>query len=464
MAHPTSSVPHFIRFACLLVAAWTLSSCASIQKASPPLATASISPRVTFAVGRFVAIQGPTSEDQTLLNLLVPRLKNYIYQAADETGQPVSVEVYATIHSPVLHWKVDKLHIKGLSPGKTYTLKIIDDFRGRQTLVDEREFSALPLNKDEVTFALVSCMSDDARFEADIDPMWSALVDARPELIVMSGDNVYVDSFDFVPRGTGTELDIWQRYIATFQRIPFYRARRLTPILATWDDHDFGTNNGDRTFVSREGARKVFLAFFGGRRIDNVYEPANEGVYGAFYGFGQRFFLLDNRMFRAAKTPTGGDEFATFGKKQHEWFFSSLNKDVSPAWIIEGTQFFSGSRLDFKESFQDDHPTHFRRFVSDLKASRVPVVFGSGDIHFSEIMRIDAELLGYPTYEITSSPLHSYKSKGPWDNPLRLAATPEFNFLLIKSKVQKNGLHLNIEARGLAPAPYFLQELTIERP
>lgn len=450
----------FVFFA-LFVVILTLGCTSATKLAKPPVVVSSEGPG--FPLGRFAIVQGATSDDQTMINVLVPRLKSYIYQAVDEAGAQLPVEKYATAHAEILLWKVDKLHIKGLSAGKTYTLRVIDEFRGRQTLVDERTFQTLELDRDEVTFAMISCTSDDARFEGDIDPMWTKVVEAKPDMLIFSGDSVYVDSFDFVPRVTGTSLDVWQRFIATFHRLPIYRSRHLIPILATWDDHDYGTNDGDRTFAARKGAREVFWAFYGAREIPGVYWMDETGVQNSFYGFGQRFYLLDNRMFRAPKKLPKPDLYGALGEAQHKWLMGSLSLDSRPTWIIEGTQFFNGKQLDFKESFQGDQPANFEKFIEDLKQVKAPVVFGSGDIHFSEIMRIDASNLGYPTYEVTSSALHSFKGKNPWDNPLRLVHASEFNFLLINSKVQNGGLKLNIEARGVAPAPYFRQELTIAR-
>ncbi|MBY0452918.1 MAG: hypothetical protein K2P92_07775, partial [Bdellovibrionaceae bacterium] len=94
-----------------------------------------------------------------------------------------------------------------------------------------------------------------------------------------------------------------------------------------------------------------------------------------------------------------------------------------------------------------------------------PVIFASGDIHFSEIMKITKDKVGYDTYEVTSSSMHSYAGTG-WDNPLRVpgAFTREFNFMMIRSK-NENGafIKVNVESWGLADKPYFTQTFEVKR-
>lgn len=136
-----------------------------------------------------------------------------------------------------------------------------------------------------------------------------------------------------------------------------------------------------------------------------------------------------------------------------------------PTWLISGNQFFSGVALDYKESLQDNNPENFKLLTSDLKNINVPVVFGSGDVHFSEIMKIPADRIGYETYEFTSSSMHSFTYSG-WANPLRYegAFTKEFNFMMIGSKaLGQNKVKINVKSLGLSEKPYFEKEMIITR-
>jgi phosphodiesterase/alkaline phosphatase D-like protein len=450
----------------ILMLSFCLFACSHLNGAnsgSKFISSASVMKSHEFNPGKLIIVQGPTSDHESNINILSPRLKNYKYIVVAPDGKETEAEKYETIQPEILHWKIDKINIKNLEPKKDYVLKIVDEFRGSQTVVDKRTFRALDVSANEARFAYASCMADDYRFNEVIDPIWARMKELNPDFIVLNGDVVYVDSFEFVARQKATELDIWQRFIDSFNRIPLYKWTTLKPVFATWDDHDFGTNDSDRTFVSKQAARKIFLGFFGGKNIPGVYQLENDSVYFTLNAFHQRMLFLDDRYFRQPnKNQTEQEKYGHWGEKQHKWVFSTLNADDTPAWLINGDQVFSGTKLSFKESFQDDHPAHFQQFLDDMKTVKAPVVLASGDIHFSEIMKIPSDKLGYETYELTSSSMHSYAGSG-WDNPLRVpgAFTTEFNFMMIDSKRQGNGLNIDVSAWGLSDKPYFTKNITV---
>jgi len=416
-------------------------------------------------LGRLAVIQGPTSDSEALFNIFVPRLTNYSYEVKDESGQAVPVEKYETVQVPIVLYKVDKIFVKGLAPGKKYILSINNSFRGHASLIDQRTFQALDIKKPSADFAAISCMADDWRFERSIDPMWQRLKEQNPDFIILNGDLVYVDTFEFVERKKATETDLWQRYIDSFHRIPVYHWLELKPIFATWDDHDYGTNDGDRTFVSKKPAQKLFRALFSGRALSGgVWTPGPTGVTSEFIGYGQRFYLMDDRTFRQPdKDQKVKDPYGHWGQQQHAWLMKSLRSAPTPSWIFNGDQMFNGKSLGFKEDFEEDHSLHFTKFIDELKTVPAPIVFSSGDVHLTEIMRIPKERLGYETFEVTSSAMHSYLGDG-WDNPLRIPESyvREFNFVMIKSTPTANGFKLNTQSWGI-PGRYFNLDLTVAK-
>ena len=42
----------------------------------------------------------------------------------------------------------------------------------------------------------------------------------------------------------------------------YKRFKSKVPFVATWDDHDYGTNNGGADFAMKESAKEHFLDFF----------------------------------------------------------------------------------------------------------------------------------------------------------------------------------------------------------
>jgi phosphodiesterase/alkaline phosphatase D-like protein len=301
-----------------------------------------------------------------------------------------------------------------------------------------------------------------------IDPMWDRLKNEKPDFLILNGDTVYVDSFEFVERLKATEADLWQRYVDSFRRIPLYHWRELVPVFATWDDHDFGTNDSDREFVSKEAALKLFHGVFGGVDIPGVWEQGPGGVSSVLHAFNQSFYLMDDRTFRQPnKNQTVQEDYGHWGQGQHEWLLKELRDNPRPAWIINGNQCFNGKDLSYKETFEGNHPKEFVNFVNELKNLPTPVVFASGDIHLSEIMRIPRERIGYETYEVTSSAMHSYTGEG-WENPMRLdgAYSIEFNFMMIRSQAvttrPQKAIQFNVRCLGLDENPYFDKNFLVQ--
>ncbi len=435
----------------------------------------------TSAPGWVSVFQTLTSDTETTINILRPRLAKMAYVVeAEEPGYELqwdaskAEKIVSTTTGPHVHWEVDRIHVKNLNPNTTYRLSVVNSWRKKA--VDWRLFKTLKINKKKSRFIIGSCMSDSHAFEHVRNKIWDKMLTHNADFLMLLGDEVYVDDFDFVKREEASEFDIWTRYIDSFRKIPLFQNRQLIPILAVWDDHDFGTNNSNKNFKNRKAAEKVFNAFFGGEEIKGVYDRADQGVYFSFNGFGQTFLFMDDRYYRE---PNGQAAYGQWGKKQHQWLEAKLKQSQKPVWLANGGQFFTkatvitredGSKKQVNETFIDDHPKHFKNLMSDLKKASSPVVFLSGDIHYSEIVGIEKEMLGYQTYEVTSSPLHSYifRSSGEqetWlDNPRRIVSTKEHNYLLVDSDVSKDGLNFNVRSYGVKQnQPYFEKTLTVKK-
>lgn len=121
-----------------------------------------------------------------------------------------------------------------------------------------------------------------------------------PDLFVFLGDNVYGD----VEGGTADKLR--QAYERQDQSAEFARLLQTPRILATWDDHDFGVNDGGGDFALKREAEALFLDFWQVPADDP--RRAREGIYGSF-SFGPdgkrvQIILLDTRYFRSPLLPT----------------------------------------------------------------------------------------------------------------------------------------------------------------
>jgi hypothetical protein len=150
--------------------------------------------------------------------------------------------------------------------------------------------------------------------------------------------------------------------------------------------------------------------------------------------------------------------------QQEDWLMKSLAEAATPTWLLNGSQFF-GKYLE-KDSFEGRHPYQFKRVLEKLRSIEAPVVFGSGDVHFSEVMRIEKPALGYETFEITSSSMHSLTA--PWvnirkTNPRRIATTWHYNYVVVQARAQAGRLDFRALSLGKNLNVYFDQKASITR-
>jgi alkaline phosphatase D len=413
-------------------------------------------PRISSAdpIGAFTGavpiVQLMTNHDSAQFSVLTPSPEPYAYRAFDNLGRELPVRKWdlgSRVGSPYLN---EKLTIEGLQDNDWYRLEILDIHTGRQ--IDERLFKNLPLNSDRpARFAMVSCAFDIKVPTAD--KMWQSLSDNRPDMIFFTGDTSYADYVDF----TGGELGRWKRYVETRLSLHLYRLRILIPTFAIWDDHDFGLNNGDKTFALSQAMLEIFELFWRPQEVPGYQKTFGVGF--EFSGFGQKFCFMDNRSYRDVRHGNGFH----WGSDQQDLLLEGLDQTEVPTWILSGSQFFGCYKNE--ESFQIDHPKNFVDFLQKLARVKSPVVFGSGDVHFSEIMKLEPQLLGYQSYEFTSSSIHSFTSPHfeLFKNARRESFTWKHNYLIIDSARRGMGLSISTESYGVNRDKYFSHQATVSR-
>lgn len=253
-------------------------------------------------------------------------------------------------------------------------------------------------------------------------PIWESIAASDPDLFLFIGDNIYGDTED---------MNLLQEKWGMLGAEPGYRKLKETcPILATWDDHDYGQNDAGAEYPMKKESQKIFLDFF--------EEPADsprrtrEGIYDAkvFGPEGQRvqIILLDTRYFRSplhkAENPfepgegVGGSYFPNYdpaatvlGEAQWAWLEEQLKAPADLRIIASSIQVIAdGHRYEKWGNFPLERQ---RLFDLIAKTDAEGVVFVSGDRHTAEIDRIDAGV-GYPLYDVTSSSLnqkHGWRSE-----------------------------------------------------
>ncbi len=353
---------------------------------------------------------------------------------------------------------MDHLEVSGLVIGQEYELWVAD---GSGQVWDRRQFKALDENLSKPRVVVVSCMDDGYWREQNV--AWLKIYERSPDIMFFLGDNVYGDKYLSPSSGLGSPKSLWRRYVEMRNTLGVYRWPKLTPIMATWDDHDYGSNGGGVDFNFKNESREIFWTFFPQSRELGSWKMG-PGVSSSVHLFGQEFLLADDRSFRTPDRQIDLNQ-THFGKDQEAWIDARLAEGTAPLWLMNGDQFF-GAYHKF-ESFEAGHPIAFDRFRGALRKSRRPAVLVSGDRHLAELMRISKKDVGFETYELTSSGIHAKTFPNSLEmnpNPRRIAgAAGPLNFLEIEPRVSGKVLRAKIRAFGVFEGLLYERDLTVRR-
>jgi alkaline phosphatase D len=305
-------------------------------------------------------------------------------------------------------------------------------------------------------------------------PIWNEVAARKPDLFIFLGDAIYGD-WDgekvFVPTPETLKRD-WNRLDA----IPEFAAfKSKVPILATWDNHDYGKHDGGAEFALKEESKKLFLDFFD--------EPADSprrnraGIYDAkiFGPPGKRIqiILLDTRTFkspyikderskqekaalgiRGQYLPNTDPDATLLGRDQWEWFETQLRQPADLRLIASSTQVLADEKA--MEEWGNFPVERQRLFDLIEKTKAAGVVLLSGNVHYAEISKSDEG--PYPLYDFTSSGMtHTTPAYAELRNRRRIAGPfTGFNFGLIEIDWEKlAGPQVRLTAFGVNGEPGF---------
>ncbi len=246
--------------------------------------------------------------------------------------------------------------------------------------------------------------------QAKPQPLWPAVLEARPDLFIFAGDNVYASPRPWT-------LDALRVAYAQLAADPgFDRLRRTVPTLATWDDHDYGVNDGGASFKHKEASKQEFLRFWGAGPDDARH--GRGGVYSSrtFGPPGQRLqvILLDTRWFRSDLKPTdqrgapGKERYlpdddpakTMLGEAQWRWLEECLRDDAQLRLIVSSVQVLAEGHGWERWG---NLPLQRRRLFDLIRSTEARgVLLLSGDRHVGGLYREPGQT-AYPLFELTSS-------------------------------------------------------------
>ncbi|MEM7647295.1 MAG: hypothetical protein AAF203_10320, partial [Pseudomonadota bacterium] len=342
-------------------------------------------------------LQGATDSSRTQFSVVAKKGMISTFTAKNSQGDVIFPDSVAELNHPDLETLIYKVKFSGLQLNEDYQLNILDP---SLEIIDQRDFKMLDTSKKDLRFAICSCMKAKRHRSA----IWKDLVAQSPDMIFFVGDAVYADR-DGVAGEEGSKR-LWRQFSENRAILDIYFSQKLIPILATWDDHDFGQNNGGITYPYVQEAQRNFTQFFAQDENHCESLESGPGVSQAMILGGQQFLFLDCRSFRQ---PNGSDDrWGHWGETQETWMHQKIRDFEGPTFLINGSQFFP--RFIRKESLSRNHVENYKAFIKEISQMSQRVILISGDVHYSEISRIQD--FGYTTYEITSSSMHSKGAPG----------------------------------------------------
>ena len=128
------------------------------------------------------------------------------------------------------------------------------------------------------------------------------------------------------------------KYHRTFGK-DFQKMSSTVPILAVWDDHDYGKDNSDATYQYKEEAKKAFKENY----PSYPYEVEDGGIYYSFSIADVDVFVLDTRWYRSPMENEDGENKTMFGGEQFAWLLAVTHlpaeRGMTAGWatITNGT-------------------------------------------------------------------------------------------------------------------------------
>jgi alkaline phosphatase D len=246
-------------------------------------------------------------------------------------------------------------------------------------------------------------------------PIWDAVCATKPEVFLFLGDNIYGDTKDMA--------ELKAAYEKLGKQPGYQKLKATCPILATWDDHDYGWNDAGADYPKRVESQQIFLDFFGEpkesprRRQEGIHSAAVFGPTGKRV----QIILLDTRYHRSPLKKRGKfipgegpyvvntDPAATIlGPAQWQWLEQQLKVPAELRLLCSSIQVVPEDHA--WEKWMNFPPERARlyKLIKDTGAGGVIVL--SGDRHLGELSMMDAGI-GYPLYDLTSSGLNQANKK-----------------------------------------------------
>ena len=324
----------------------------------------------------------------------------YSASDSDEYHQSEKIQTESK-NAFVAHFQLEELE-----PGMTYDVDFLVDGKALSESVTVNTQVLWDWRMDPPAFKFVTGSCAYINEEAYDRPgkpygggyeIFEHMAGESPDMMLWLGDNIYLREVDFQSYG-----GFLHRYTHTRSTPEMAKLLRTCPNYAIWDDHDFGPNDSDGSWIHADWSKQAFETFWCNPSYGLPEAP--RCISTAFRFVDMEFFLLDNRTYRVNhynKT----NEPQVLGEEQIDWLIQALRNSRAPfKFVVVGGQVLSDAMV-YENVAQ--FPSERQQILDRIEAEDIRgVVFLSGDRHTTELSEITLSN-GRKVYDLTVSPLTS---------------------------------------------------------
>ncbi len=247
--------------------------------------------------------------------------------------------------------------------------------------------------------------------------MWAQIAAQNPQLFLFIGDNNYGDQGWNGDATLGALRAAYEVQASTPELTDF---RANIPMMVTWDDHDFGFNDGGANFAFRGWSETIFETFWNStgevRSRPGIYESRTFGTDGQR----TQIIVLDTRYFRSdfermpytpqrpplgPYVPSEDPSKTMLGDAQWEWLEQELAKPADLRIIVSSIQVLTDAH-DY-EAWESLPLERAKLYAMLTGREDSGMVMLSGDRHAGGIYTDTPEAGGgEQMWELTSSSLN----------------------------------------------------------
>ena len=282
-------------------------------------------------------------------------------------------------------------------------------------------YAALPGPDTVITkIAFGSCLDENGPMD-----ILNAIAAQKPQLFIFEGDNIYADASEKDENDPGTRevtspLMIRTAYATLGAQALYKSFKSQVPIIATWDDHDYGLNDAGGDFAFKQASKEAFFDFFALSKDSERYKQ-DGGIYTS-YTFGPKgqrvqIILLDTRWNRSPLKPSdapgtpGKERYipdrdtskTMLGDAQWKWLEQQLIEPADVRLLASSIQVLAEGHGWERWGNLPYERDRLMQALNDSDAKNIVIL--SGDRHKAAIYK-NNNALPYSLYEVTSSSLN----------------------------------------------------------